>query len=110
MKRYFCDNCNIETDSSKETYDGFEYPKEWVTFKNAIIKNDIPDTSFSQLDIMSKSLAKSLAIKTGSKLDLKEQEALVNKLFSCKQPDLSPFGKTTFVTINIDEIDKKFNN
>ena len=74
------------------------------------IKNDIPDASFSQLDIMAKSLAKSLAIKTGSKLDLKEQEELVNKLFSCKQPDLSPFGKTTFVTINIDEIDKKFNN
>ena len=74
------------------------------------IKNDIPDTSFSQLDIMAKSLAKSLAIKTGNKLNLKEQEELVNKLFSCKQPDLSPFGKTTFVTINIDEIDKKFNN
>ena len=74
------------------------------------IKNDIPDASFSQLDIMAKSLAKSLAIKTGSKLDLKEQEELVNKLFSCKQPDLSPFGKTTFVTININEIDKKFNN
>ncbi|UMB60944.1 DNA mismatch repair endonuclease MutL [Lutibacter sp. A80] len=74
------------------------------------IKNDIPDTSFSQSDIMAKSLAKSLAIKTGNKLDLKEQEELVNKLFSCKQPDLSPFGKTTFITINIDEIDKKFNN
>jgi len=74
------------------------------------IKNDVPDTSFSQLDMMSKSLAKSLAIKTGTKLDLKEQEEIVNKLFNCKQPDLSPFGKTTFVTINIDEIDKKFNN
>jgi DNA mismatch repair protein MutL len=74
------------------------------------INNDIPDTSFSQLDIMSKSLAKSLAIKTGTKLDLKEQEDIVNKLFLCKQPDLSPFGKKTFVTINIDEIDKKFSN
>ena len=74
------------------------------------IKNDIPDASFSQLDVMSKSLAKSLAIKTGTKLDLKEQEEIVNKLFNCKQPDLSPFGKTTFVTINIDEIDKIFNN
>jgi DNA mismatch repair protein MutL len=74
------------------------------------IKNDVPDTSFSQLDVMAKSLAKSLAIKTGTKLDLKEQEEIVNKLFLCKQPDLSPFGKTTFVTINIDEIDKKFNN
>ncbi len=72
------------------------------------IKNDIPDTSFSQLDIMSKSLAKSLAIKTGTKLDLKEQEELVNKLFSCKEPTLSPFGKTTFVTVSLDEIDKMF--
>ena len=74
------------------------------------IKNDVPDASFSQLDIMAKSLAKSLAIKTGTKINLKEQEELVNKLFNCKQPDLSPFGKTTFVTVNIDEIDKKFNN
>jgi DNA mismatch repair protein MutL len=74
------------------------------------IKNDIPNASFSQLDIMAKSLAKSLAIKTGTKLDLKEQEEIVNKLFSCKQPDISPFGKTTFVTEAIDEIDKKFNN
>lgn len=74
------------------------------------IKNDIPNASFSQLDVMAKSLAKSLAIKTGTKLDLKEQEEIVNKLFLCKQPDLSPFGKITFVTINIDEIDKKFNN
>jgi len=74
------------------------------------IKNDIPNASFSQLDVMAKSLAKSLAIKTGTKLDLKEQEEIVNKLFICKQPDLSPFGKTTFITIDIDEIDKKFNN
>jgi len=74
------------------------------------IKNDVPDASFSQLDIMAKSLAKSLAIKTGTKINLREQEEIVNKLFNCKQPDLSPFGKTTFVTINIDEIDKKFNN
>ena len=74
------------------------------------IKNDIPDASFSQLDVMAKSLAKSLAIKIGTKLDIKEQEEIVNKLFICKQPDLSPFGKITFVTINIDEIDKKFNN
>lgn len=74
------------------------------------VKNDVPNAGFSQIDIMAKSLAKSLAIKTGTKLNLKEQEEIVNKLFLCKQPDISPFGKTTFVTINIDEIDKKFNN
>lgn len=74
------------------------------------INNDIPDTNFSQLDLMAKSLAKSLAIKTGTKLDVKEQEDIVNKLFLCRQPDISPFGKKTFITINIDEIDKMFNN
>jgi DNA mismatch repair protein MutL len=72
------------------------------------IKNDIPNTSFSQLDIMAKSLAKSLAIKTGTKLNLKEQEELVNKLFLCKQPEVTPFGKPTFITVTLDEIEKKF--
>lgn len=74
------------------------------------IKNEIPEASFSQLDIMAKSLAKSLAIKTGTKLDIKEQEEIVNKLFLCKQPDLSPFGKKTFITISTEEIDKNFNS
>jgi DNA mismatch repair protein MutL len=55
-------------------------------------------------------LAKSLAIKTGTKLDLKEQEDIVNKLFLCKEPGASPFGKKTFITVNIEEIDKRFNN
>lgn len=72
------------------------------------IKNDIPNTSFSQLDIMAKSLAKSLAIKTGTQLNLKEQEDLVNKLFLCKQPEVTPFGKATFITVTLDEIEKKF--
>ena len=72
------------------------------------IKNDIPNTSFSQLDIMAKSFAKSLAIKTGTKLNLKEQEELVNKLFLCKQPEVTPFGKPTFITVTLDELEKKF--
>ena len=34
------------------------------------IKNEIPENSFSQLDIMAKSLAKSLAIKNGTRLSV----------------------------------------
>ncbi len=74
------------------------------------IKNEIPDTSFSQVDILAKSMAKSMAIKTGTTLDIKEQEEIVNKLFSCKDPNTSPYSKTTFITMSIDEIDKKFNS
>jgi len=51
-----------------------------------------------------------MSIKTGTTLDVKEQEEIVNKLFSCKDPNSSPYGKTTFITMSIDEIDKKFNS
>lgn len=73
------------------------------------IKNDVPDISYSQHDVMAKSLAKSLAIKTGTYLNQKEQQKLVDELFSCKEPDISPFGKKTFITVTINDIDKQFN-
>ena len=73
------------------------------------IKLEVPDTSFSHFDIMAKSFAKSLAIKTGTSLNMKEQENLVNNLFSCKEPNISPFGKPTFKTLTLNEIDAIFN-
>ena len=73
------------------------------------IKLEVPDTSFSHFDIMAKSFAKSLAIKTGTILNIKEQDHLVNNLFSCKEPSISPFGKPTFKTLSMQEIDSIFN-
>ena len=74
------------------------------------INLEVPDTSFSHFDVMAKSFAKTLAIKTGTKLSEKEQEALVNDLFSCKEPSVSPFGKATFKTLTLNEIDNLFNS
>uniref|UniRef100_UPI004047AFA1 DNA mismatch repair endonuclease MutL n=1 Tax=Polaribacter sp. TaxID=1920175 RepID=UPI004047AFA1 len=74
------------------------------------ISQEIPDASFSPFDIMAKSFAKSLAIKTGTALNVKEQETLINDLFSCKEPAVSPFGKTIFKTLTIKEIDAIFNS
>jgi len=73
------------------------------------IKNEIPDTNFSQIDIIAKSLAKSLAIKSGVKLTQKEQENILNKLFLCKEPNFSPFGKNTYITLTLKELEEKFN-
>ncbi|WP_299103865.1 DNA mismatch repair endonuclease MutL [uncultured Tenacibaculum sp.] len=73
------------------------------------MKLEVPDTSFSHFDIMAKSFAKSLAIKTGTILSNKEQENLVNDLFSCKEPNSSPFGKPIFKTLTLQEIDTIFN-
>ena len=72
-------------------------------------QNEVPDNHFSQSDMLAKSLAKSLAIKTGETLNGHEQEHLVNSLFACKEPSISPSNKPTFITMRVDDIDKKFN-
>ena len=53
-------------------------------------------------------MAKSVAVKTGVHLTPREQENLVNSLFACREPELSPFGKPTFITMRVEDIDKKF--
>ncbi len=72
------------------------------------LKEGIPQSSYSQNDSIAKSIAKSLAIKTGTLLTQKEQVNIVDALFACKEPDVSPHGKTTFITINLDELDRRF--
>jgi DNA mismatch repair protein MutL len=72
------------------------------------VENEVPDTHFSATDLLAKSMAKSLAIKRGHSLQKDEQEHLVNKLFACKEPNVSPTNRTTFITMSVDELDKKF--
>jgi DNA mismatch repair protein MutL len=72
------------------------------------LHNGIPENSFSQNDTIAKSMAKSLAVKTGAYLTEKEQENLVNGLFACKDPNVSPFQKPTFITMRVEDLDKKF--
>ena len=74
------------------------------------MQQEVPDASFSHFDVMAKSFAKTLAIKTGTVLSEIEQENLVNSLFSCKEPSTSPFGKATFKTLTLNEIDHLFNS
>ena len=72
------------------------------------VENEVPDSHFSASDLLAKSMAISLAIKTGQSLQKDEQEHLVNKLFACKEPNVSPTNRTTFITMSVDELDKKF--
>ena len=69
---------------------------------------DIPELNYNHFDHMIVSFSESLAIKTGAFLSQKEQESLVNRLFSCKEPSISPSGKTTFKTMKLNEIDQFF--
>lgn len=72
------------------------------------VENQIPEAHFSATDLLAKSMAKSLAIKTGQSLQKDEQEHLLNRLFACKEPNVSPSNRKTFITMSVDELDKKF--
>lgn len=72
------------------------------------LQNEIPESSFSQSDSIAKSMAKSMAVKTGTYLTVKEQENLVNSLFACKDPNVSPFQKPTCITLTVEDLDKRF--
>lgn len=63
---------------------------------------------FSQSDMIAKTLAKALAVKTGTPLEPSSQLALVNDLFACGESQVGPFGKMIYTTISEGEIDKKF--
>ncbi|UYW00337.1 DNA mismatch repair endonuclease MutL [Flavobacterium agricola] len=68
----------------------------------------VSENSFSQADRIAKSMAKSLGTKSGTALTTEEQEGLVNALFACKEPNVSPFNQPTILTIDSNELDKRF--
>ena len=74
----------------------------------ASLESDLPADSFSQSDVLSKSLAKTLAIKRGVPMKLEEQQRLLDDLFACKETQVSPFNRQIFVTLTQEELDKKF--
>lgn len=71
-------------------------------------QNEVPENNFSHTDLLAKSLAKSMAVKAGSLLNSTEQQHIVNGLFACKEPSLTPFNKPVFITLPVEELEKKF--
>ncbi|WP_339654932.1 DNA mismatch repair endonuclease MutL [uncultured Maribacter sp.] len=71
-------------------------------------QQEVPGDSFSQSDMLAKTLAKTLSVKTGETLDEFSQVKLVNDLFACKETTLSPFNKKVFMTITENDIERKF--
>jgi DNA mismatch repair protein MutL len=76
---------------------------EWLTH----ITNGTVN-AFSQLDILARTLAKQYCIPMGKKLESHEQIELMNKLFSCKEPDRNPEGKVVYKLFSSDKINSFF--
>lgn len=72
------------------------------------LEMEVPNQEFSQNDSMAKSMAKSMAVKTGTVLNVEAQQHLVNQLFACKEPQLSPTHKKVFITLDAQDLDNQF--
>ena len=66
---------------------------------------DIPQEIITQEEMLAKILAKNLAIRAGQTLSGEEQEQLVYDLFTCQEPQLSPFGKKTYTEMTVIELE-----
>lgn len=101
------DNETIEISGVPFNVSDSEIP---IIFEQLIsdIENEVPEANFSTTDLLAKSMAKSLAVKRGQQLSREEQEHLLNSMFACKEPSVSPDNKPTFITIETGNLDKKF--
>ena len=72
----------------------------------SIEENSLEDASL-HATLVAKSMAKSIAIKSGKPLTKQEQEDIVNRLFACKEPTVTPANKPIFITYSTNDFDKK---
>ncbi len=63
---------------------------------------------FTHAEWLARTMGKKLAITNGQVLSVESQSALVNDLFACKEPKLSPDQKTIYVIVGVNEIENKF--
>ena len=60
-------------------------------------------------DNLSRSMAWSSCIKKGKVLEIQEMIQIIDQLFACEIPYKSPSGKNCFITLELDEIQRRFN-
>jgi len=65
-------------------------------------------SSIEKHDKLSRSLAKTMSIKSGRKLNSKEMRFIIDNLFTCQTPNTTAQGKPTLITLTLEELAKKF--
>jgi DNA mismatch repair protein MutL len=73
-----------------------------------ILKNNPGDLKAKSHFHLAISLAKTLSVKRGVKLQKEEINSLVESLFSCKVPEVTMDGKPTMVKVSYEELQKTF--
>ena len=66
------------------------------------------DIKFSKREKLVRCIARQQAIKTGKSLTQKEMLALVEDLFTCSSPNVTPTGSPTYLEFKEDYLDRMF--
>jgi len=66
------------------------------------------DLKYSKREKLLRSLALQQSIKAGISLTDREMKVLVENLFNCNTPNITPNGKPTYLEFKKDELDKMF--
>jgi DNA mismatch repair protein MutL len=71
-------------------------------------KHFSPEVKFSKREKLIRSLARQQSIKTGVQLTEKEMRHLVNDLFTCEPPNVTPDGNPTYLEFKQEQLEKMF--
>ncbi|MEI7895773.1 MAG: DNA mismatch repair endonuclease MutL [bacterium] len=73
------------------------------------LKSPGPDHKMNERQLLAKTLAKKLSVKRGKRLHQEEIDSLIETLFACQTPGVSPDGKQTMMVVSYNELNRKFN-
>ena len=66
------------------------------------------ELKFSKREKLVRSLAKQQSLRTGIRLTEREMRQLVNDLFACEQPNITPDGNPTYLEFKQEQLEKMF--
>lgn len=71
-------------------------------------KNEADSLKSASRTALAKSIARNMSVKRGRTLQREEMLELIDALFACEQPQVSPGGKPCILKFSIDELNEKF--
>jgi DNA mismatch repair protein MutL len=71
-------------------------------------KNNQLGLKLDRKNNLARAMAKNMSVRHGKALTVEEMQALVDDLFACSVPNVSPSGRIITTLISTDEIEKRF--
>jgi DNA mismatch repair protein MutL len=71
-------------------------------------KENLMELKSDKRENLARSMARNMAVKSGRTLTQEEMNLIIDELFACKMPYVTPSGKPTVATFSSEDLDKRF--